>query len=133
MICHKTKSDLKNEKKTKNNSMFKYDNAQKYLYIIMFNNHNCIYIYIYIYIYVYIVTWVSWPSVVKGNQKAPFSIATPFPGLFHILDPYLIMLSVKQRGIKYLFFSFFFFFFFESLVWLDLRLKSGLSDHWQTL
>ena len=33
--------------------------------------------------------------------------ATPFPGLLHFtLDPYLIMLSVKQRGIKYHFLSF---------------------------
>ena len=32
--------------------------------------------------------------------------ATPFPGLLHFtLDPYLIMLSVKQGGIKYRFLS----------------------------
>ena len=32
--------------------------------------------------------------------------ATPFPGLFHFtLDPYLIMLSVKQGSIKYNFWS----------------------------
>ena len=32
--------------------------------------------------------------------------ATPFPGLLHFtLDPYLIMLSVKQGGIKYHFLS----------------------------
>ena len=32
--------------------------------------------------------------------------ATPFPGLFHFtLDPYLIMLRVKQGGIKYHFFK----------------------------
>ena len=46
-------------------------------------------------------------TVVEGNPKAPFSIgvgegATPFPGLLpFILDPYLIMLSVKQGAIKY--------------------------------
>ena len=51
-------------------------------------------------------------TIVKGNQKAPFSIATtprcrdgttPFPGLLHhfTLDTYLILLSVKQGGIKY--------------------------------
>ena len=43
-------------------------------------------------------------SVVKGKSKAPFSIATTpmcFPGLLHFtLDPYLIMVSIKQRGIK---------------------------------
>ena len=53
---------------------------------------------------------------VEGDQKAPFSIATtprcrrggatPFLGLLHFtLDPYLIMLSVKQWGIKYHFSS----------------------------
>ena len=54
-------------------------------------------------------------TVVEGDLKAPFSIATTprcrggwysFPGLFHfILDTYLIMLGVKQGGIKYHFFS----------------------------
>ncbi len=49
-------------------------------------------------------------TVVEGDQKAPFSIAatrscregtTPFPGLIHFtLDTYLILLSVKQGGIK---------------------------------
>ena len=51
----------------------------------------------------------------QGNPKAPFSIVTTpmcrggrysFPGLLYFtLDPYLIMLSVKQGGIKYHFFS----------------------------
>ena len=50
-------------------------------------------------------------TVVEGDQKAPFSIATtpkcrgsatPFPGLLHLtLNTYLILLSVKQGGIKY--------------------------------
>ena len=51
-----------------------------------------------------------------GDLKAPFSIATtpscvgegatPFPGFLHFtLDPYFIMLSVKQGGIKYQFLS----------------------------
>ena len=48
-------------------------------------------------------------SVGEGDQKAHFSIAstlgegtTPFPGLLHFtFDTYLIMLSVKQGGIKY--------------------------------
>ena len=49
-------------------------------------------------------------TVVKGNLKPPFLIATtlrcregatPLPGLLHFtLDPYLIMLSVKQGSIK---------------------------------
>ena len=110
-------------------------------------------IYIYIYIYIY-----KFASVVEGDQKAPFSIAsTPMcrggrysfswiaplplirtlycwvlskevsstPELFHFtLDTYLILLSVKQGGIKY--------HFFKSLVWRDLGLKIGLLDHWWT-
>ena len=51
-------------------------------------------------------------TVVEGDQKAPFSIATtpkfrgkgatPFPGLLHFtLDTHLILPSVKQGGIKY--------------------------------
>ena len=52
-------------------------------------------------------------AIVEGDQKAPFSTATtrrwregatPFPGLLHFtLDTYLILLSVKQDGIKYTF------------------------------
>ena len=55
-------------------------------------------------------------TVVEGNPKAPFSVAIPsrwrgvaahFPRLLHfILVPYLIMLSVKQEGIKYHFWVF---------------------------
>ena len=58
---------------------------------------------------------VKLATIVKGNPKAPFSIATTplcrggrysFPGLLYFtLDPYLIMLSVKQGGIKYHFLS----------------------------
>ena len=54
-------------------------------------------------------------TIVEGNPKAPFSIATTprrrggrysFPGLLYFtLDPYLIMLSVKQGDIKYYFLS----------------------------
>ena len=53
-------------------------------------------------------------TVVESDLKAPFHsyyievlgrAITPFPGLLHfILDMYLIMLSVMQRGIKYHFF-----------------------------
>ena len=49
-------------------------------------------------------------TLVEGDLKAHFSIptspskgkgATPFSGLLHlILDPYFIMLSVKQCGIS---------------------------------
>ena len=71
---------------------------------------------------------------VENNPKTPFSIATTpkcrggcysFPWLAPLtLDTYLIMLRVKQGGIKY--------HFFESLVWLDPGLKPGLPNHWRT-
>ena len=58
---------------------------------------------------------VKLATIVEGNPKAPFSIATTprcrggrysFPGwLYFTLDPHLIMLSVKQGGIKYHFLS----------------------------
>ena len=41
------------------------------------------------------------------------------------LDPYLIILSVKQGGIRY--------HFFKSFVWLDLGLNPGLRNHWWIL
>ena len=56
------------------------------------------------------VVEVKMATPVKSDPLAPFSLrwrggTTPFPGLFHfILDPYLIMLSVKQGGIKNHFF-----------------------------
>ena len=55
-------------------------------------------------------------TIVEGDPKASFSKsttpmcrggATPFPGFLHFtLDPYLIMQSVKQGGIKYNFLRF---------------------------
>ena len=58
---------------------------------------------------------VKLATIVEGDQKVPFSIATTpmckggrysFPGLLYFtLDPYIIMLSVKQGGIKYHFLS----------------------------
>ena len=56
---------------------------------------------------------IKMATIVEGDQKAPFSIATtsrcggadgatPFPVLLHYaLDTYLILLGVKQGGIKY--------------------------------
>ena len=59
--------------------------------------------------------YIKLATIVEGDPKAPFSIATtprckggPYslPWLLRFtLDPYLIMLSVKQGGIKYLFLS----------------------------
>ena len=89
---------------------------------------------LYIYIYIYKVK-VKLATVVEGDPKAPFSLATirgvredttPFPGLLYFtLDTYLIMLNVKQGGIKH--------HFFESLVWFNLGLNPSLLDHWWTL
>ena len=55
----------------------------------------------------------AWSTLVKGDPKAPFSIATTprcrgsrysFLWIAPLtLDPYFIMLSVKQEGIKYRF------------------------------
>ena len=63
----------------------------------------------------YIQKKVKLATLVKGDPKAHFSIATttrcrgcasPFLGLLYLtLDPYLIMLSVKQSSIKYHFLS----------------------------
>ena len=51
--------------------------------------------------------------------------ATPFPGLLHFtLDPYLILLSVKQGGIKY---------HFLSLSYDELGLNQGLPGHCRRL
>ena len=57
-----------------------------------------------------------WKLNASATRRLPFQLllypsvgegATPFPGLFHFtLDTYLIMLSVKQGGIKYLFLVF---------------------------
>ena len=73
--------------------------------------------YIYIYIYMCVCVCVSnWLIIVEGNLKVPFSIVTTprcwggrnsFPWIAAlILDPYLIMLSVKRGGIKYHFWVF---------------------------
>ena len=49
--------------------------------------------------------YVKLATLVKGNPKVPFSIVTtPRCETGHYsftFDPYLIMLSVKQEGIKY--------------------------------
>ena len=58
---------------------------------------------------------VKLPTIVEGDQKAPFQLllhqgvgegTIPFPELLHFtLDTYLILLRVKQGGIKYHFFK----------------------------
>ena len=71
-------------------------------------------------------------TVVEGDQKVPFSIATTlrcrdgatlFPGLLHFtLDKYLILLSAKQVSIKY---------HFKSL-WYHTTWANGLPNNWRT-
>ena len=88
----------------------------------------------YLFMYIYIsYSRLSW--LTEGDLMPPFLIATTprrkgghifFPLISSLtLHPYLIMLSVKQEGIKY--------HFSESLVWLDLGLNPSLPDHWCTL
>ena len=66
---------------------------------------------IHIHTHTYTRTYIKLATIFEGDPKGPFSIASTkdveegaslFPGLPHFtLDPYLIMLSVKQGGIKY--------------------------------
>ena len=70
-------------------------------------------------------------TVVKGYPKAPFSMATeredtsPFPGLLHFtLETYLIMLSVKQGGIKYHFLSLWY-----DLTWDWTPVSQAIGEH----
>ena len=78
----------------------------------------CVRIYIYIYLNelrISISFQVKLATLIQDDPKAHFSIATtlryredatPFPGLLYFtLDPYLVMLSVKQGVMKYHFFS----------------------------
>ena len=74
-------------------------------------------------------------TLVEGDQKASFSIATTprsrgrrysLPWIAPLYPWYvLILLSVKQGGIKYNFLKF--------LIWRDLGLNPDLPDHWRTL
>ena len=57
------------------------------------------------------ISKVSWPTIDEGDPKARFSIATTSsgregryssPGIASLtFDPYLIILSVKQGGLRY--------------------------------
>ena len=77
-----------------------------YKHQLLYDNH--LYIYIYIYIYIYRERErerESWPTVIEGDAKAPFSIATTMRfrrGLWIApltLDPYLI---VRRHQIPFL-------------------------------
>ena len=74
-------------------------------------------------------------TVVEGDQKAPFSIATTprcrggcysFPGITPIYPwyvPYIVEGWAMRYQVPLL----------KSLVWRDLRLNPSLPDHWRTL
>ena len=74
-------------------------------------------------------------SVVEGNPKAPFSIATTprcrvrlssflwIASLYPWFLPYNAECYARRHQVP----------FFEFLVWLNLRLNPGLPGHWQTL
>ena len=79
--------------------------------------------------------YIKLTTVVKGNLKAPFSIATTprcrgrvllfSPGLLHfIFDAYLIMLSVKQGVIKYLFLNLWY-----DLTWDWIPVSQAIGEH----
>ena len=82
----------------------------------------------------YIVSKVKLAIIVEGNRKAPFSIATTprcrgggysFPGLLYFtLDTYLIILSVKQGGIKYHFLSL----WYDS-TWYWTQVSRAIGEH----
>ena len=75
------------------------------------------------------IIYVSYPTVVEGDPKSPFSIATTSRcrgrcDLFPWIAPltfylYLIMLSIKQGGIKY---------HFLSRLWIEPRSPGPLAN-----
>ena len=77
----------------------------------------------------------SMVTVVEGNQKAPFSIATTlrcrgerysFPWiapLYAWYVPYIAECLARRHQVPFL----------KSLVWRNLRLNPGLLSHWRTL
>ena len=74
-------------------------------------------------------------TLVKGDPKAPFSIATTpkcSGGCYSIpwiapLYPWSLPYNAECWARQYQVI------FFESLIWLDLGLNPGLPDHWRTL
>ena len=94
--------------------------TDNYIYIYIYTHtHIHIYRYIhrFIHVLIHIYVYISkvgdhirgWPEGSLFDSLLHQGVgegATPFPGLLHFtLDPYLIMLSVKQEGIKYHFLS----------------------------
>ena len=108
-----------------------------YIFLLIHGSYKHILIYIKTEREVYDTTFkskVKLATTVEGNPKAPFSIATTprcrggrysFPGLLYFtLDPYLIMLSVKQGGIKYHFLSL----WYES-TWDWTQVSRAIGEH----
>ena len=85
--------------------------ACQYFYALSDGNSGSTILLLWRRISIYLASVIHFKSLVEGDLKAPFSIATtpgvregasPFPGLLHFtLDPYHVMLSVKKGGIKY--------------------------------
>ena len=82
--------------------IYVYFSLNTYMYD-MYYRYKCVYVRVYIINVLRI--YIKLATVVEGNQKAPFSIATTgvredatrFPGLLHFtLDTYLILLSRYQ-------------------------------------
>ena len=84
-----------------------------------------------------ILVWalVKFATVVEGDRKAPFSIATTlrcregrdsFPRIAPLYPwyvPYIAECWARRYQVPFL----------KSLVWRDLGLNPGLPDHWRTL
>ena len=90
------------------------------------------------YICGYLCFWFHYKlltTVVQGDHKAPFSIATTlwcrggcysFPWIAPLYPwyvPYIVECYASRDNVP----------FFESLIWRDLGWNPGLLDHWQTL
>ena len=84
---------------------------------------------------IYVYSKVKLATVIEGDMKAPFSIATTrghreghysFPWIAPLYPwyvPYIAECLARSYQVPFL----------KSLVWLDLRLNQGLLDHGQTL
>ena len=78
------------------------------------------------YIYIY---KISWPTKVQGDLKALFPVATTWrcreENCFPLTqDPYLILLSVKQEGIKFHYLSLWY-----DLIWEWTPASQAIGEH----
>ena len=100
---------------------------QLYIYECLFVIHMRRYLY-------ECVLYVKLATVVEGDPKTPFSIATTlrcrrgrysFPWIVPLYPRYVPYNAVLSKEVSST--------IFKSLVWLDLGLNPGLPDHWRTL